>query len=142
MLTKLSWWAHHTLAHLQNAIGFTSNYESKPLKSKCFVSDACTCKIFEVSNSFSTCSSGQKNNEKLIHKTIRKVTYKMFIGLTAWPCTKWIQNFKKCICTCITHKVLRFQRFGLVVRSQSGSLLEMCSPTPLDNHITLFCLHF
>ena len=38
-----------------------SNDESKPFKSIYFMSDACTCKILKVPNSFRTRSSGQKN---------------------------------------------------------------------------------
>ena len=56
VLTRRGWWAH-----LQKAIGLTSNYKSKPLKFIYFVSDACTCKIFKVLNLFSTWSSGQNN---------------------------------------------------------------------------------
>ena len=35
--------------------------ESKPLKFMYFMSDACTCKILKVLNSFATRSSGQRN---------------------------------------------------------------------------------
>ena len=80
------------------------------------------------------------NDEKLIYKTILKKTYKMFTVLTAWPYAKWIQNLKFFAYTCITHEVCDFQRFGSVVWNQSNSLLEVCSSTPLDEHITpQFC---
>ena len=70
MLTKRGWWAH-----LQKAIGLTLKYESKPLKSMYFMSDAYTCKILKISNSFAIRSSSQRKNEK--NEYIKQLNYKI-----------------------------------------------------------------
>ena len=60
VLTMKVWWAQ-----LQKHLGSVSNDKFKPLKFMYFMSDACTCKILEVSNSFATKSNGQRNDENI-----------------------------------------------------------------------------
>ena len=77
-------------AQLQKSIKFVSNDESKQLKSTSFMSDVCTCKILNVSNSFSTKSISKQNDEQWIHK----ITNKKFIFFTAWLCTNTLFGWR------------------------------------------------